>query len=321
MFGNIVNMNDFKEVIDKLCNNPNALLNIFRKGEQRIKKHWNEREISIANNPISARFNYLITGNPDVSRFEYACNKYLKDAKIKAVSLGCGSGEHEIAWARQGNFTKIDCFDISPTRIEIAKEKTTEAGLNNILNFYCENVLNLLPPKERYDVIIFESALHHLSPLKKVMNIIEQFLKPGGFIFMTDFVGPTKCQWLPRQLQVVNALLDLLPERYKIKSNGNSLKKVFKPSYLRMYLMDPSEAIESSNIIPMMRNNFSELELKNAGGAILNHLSSIMHNFSDSDPDARKWLDIFINAEDILLQRTEEIGWWYAFGVYTTRSI
>lgn len=301
--------------------NVDVLLNIFKNSEQRIKKHWNQREISISNNPITARFNYLISGNPDISRFEYACKKYLKDTKVKAVSLGCGSGEHEIAWARQGNFTRIDCFDISPTRIEIAKGKATEAGLNNILNFYCENVLNLLPPKERYDVIIFESALHHLSPLKIVMGIMEKFLKPGGLIFMTDFVGPTKFQWLPRQLQVVNGLLDLLPERYKIKPNGDRLKRIFRPSYLRMYLMDPSEATESSNIIPMLGNHFYELELKNAGGAILNHLSSIEHNFSENDPDAKKWLNICINVEDILLENTEEIGWWYAFGVYTTRSI
>jgi len=138
---------------------------------------------------------------------------------------------------------------------------------------------------------------------------------------MTDFVGPSKFQWLPRQLQVVNALLDLLPERYKIKPNGDILKRVFKPSYLRMYLMDPSEATESSNIIPMLKNHFCELELKNAGGAILNHLTSIEHNFLDSDPDTKKWLNICIQAEDILLDRTEEIGWWYAFGVYTTRSV
>ncbi len=57
------------------------------------------------------------------------------------------------------------------------------------------------------------------------MEGIRALLKPGGFIFMTDFVGPTKFPWLPKQLQVVNALIDLLPERYLIDKGGRRIEK------------------------------------------------------------------------------------------------
>lgn len=317
MFGNYVNVHDFKSILKKFTGLADLLKHLFMARDEIVRRHWNEYELEPLNRPLEARFNRLISGDPSISRYEYACRKYLGDRRVRAVSLGCGSGEHEISWARQGNFVRLDGCDLSPGRINTANRNAREAGLSDILHFTCADILNHPFQTQSYDVVILESALHHFSPLPKVMEGIRALLKPGGFIFMTDFVGPTKFQWLPKQLQVVNALIDLLPERYLIDKDGRRIEKIFKPSYLRMHLADPSEAIESGDILPTLRNFFQEVELKNAGGAILLHLfPRLSHNFPESDVAAQAWLRHLIEVEDLLIHDTNEIGWWYAFGVY-----
>lgn len=55
-----------------------------------------------------------------------------------------------------------------------------------------------------------------------------------------------------------------------------------------MHLADPSEAVESGDILPTLRSFFQELELRNAGGAILLHLfPRLSHNFLESDAEAQ----------------------------------
>ncbi len=317
MFGNVVNVHDFRSALERFAKVPGVLKHLLLPKQEIVRRNWNEYEIEPLNRMLEARFNRLISGDPDVARYEYACRKYLGDRRVRAVSLGCGSGEHEILWARQGAFDRLDACDLSPGRIETARQNARDAGLAEILEFACADILNLPYAMNAYDVVILESSLHHFSPLSRVMESIRNLLKPGGLIFMTDFVGPTKFQWLPRQIQVVNALMDLLPDRFLIEKDGRRIEKLFKPSYLRMHLVDPSEAIESGNILPMLRKHFQELELKNAGGAILLHLfPRLSHNFPESDPVAQAWLRHLIEVEDLLLHETDEIGWWYAFGVY-----
>ena len=317
MFGNYVNIHDFKSIFKKLSDHANALPNPFKTREEKVRRHWDQYELEALNSPLEERFNRLISGDSTVSRYKYACEKYLGDRRVNAVSLGCGSGEHEIYWARQGNFTRLDGCDLSQKRIEAASKKAQDAGLSDILHFTCADILNLPFSAQTYDVVILESALHHFSPLPKVMEIIQRLLKPGGYIFMTDFVGPTKFQWLPKQLQIVNALIDLLPDRYLIEKNGQRIENIFRPSMLRMNMVDPSEAIESGAILPTLKEFFEQIELKNAGGAILFHLfPRLSHNFPESDSEAQLWLRLLIEIENLHMHDNSEIGWWYAFGVY-----
>jgi len=318
MFRNYINIHDFKSLFQIVSKKPfDIIINIFKTSNSIVKNKWDLYELEQSDSILDSRFNFLITGDPKISRFEYACEKYLKNRKVIAASLGCGSGEHEISWAKQGAFSRIDCCDISPKRIETARKNASKAGLGEVLNFTCADVLKCPFPNRLYEVIILESALHHFAPLDQVMMIIKNLLKPGGFVFMTDFIGPTKYQWYPRQLQVVNALIELLPDKYLIDKNGRYIQKLFKPSYLRMQITDPSEAIESGNILLALKKHFQEIEFKNAGGAIINHLfPTLLHNFPGDNAEAQRWLSVCIEIEELLMNNTNEIGYWYGFGVY-----
>lgn len=60
-----------------------------------------------------------------------------------------------------------------------------------------------------------------------------------------------------------------------------------------MWLSDPSEAVESSDIVPLIHKHFEVVERKDYGGAILHLLfSGIGHHFVSPDPDAKQLLNI-----------------------------
>lgn len=78
--------------------------------EKRIREVWHNRELTSTASAslLFSRVNRLISGCSDVSKFEYVAKKYLQDKRAIAVSLGSGSGEHELSWYQTGAFNQID---------------------------------------------------------------------------------------------------------------------------------------------------------------------------------------------------------------------
>lgn len=327
MFNNLVNRHDLVDFL-RMAKRLSLPRNLFTlDAKSRVRNTWHDRALkesassAAAAAMLSARFNQLISGNPRVSRFTHATQAYLADRQAVAISLGSGSGEHELSWFAAGGLARIDGYDLSPSRVEIANAKAREAGVGDAVRFVCDDIFNLSANPATYDVVILESSLHHFSPLERVVELMKTILKPGGLIFMCEFVGPTRFQWTDRQLEIVNGILGVLPEKYRVLPRGDVWRRIFRPSLARMYLSDPSEAVESARILPLMEANFHCLERRNAGGAILYHLfPRLISNFQDDDPDAQGWMEFCIDIEDRFIDRTEEVDYWYVFGVYQMLS-
>lgn len=325
MFNNLVNRHDLADFL-RMARRLALPQNLFTPGAKaRVRNAWHNRAVeesassAAAAAMLSARFNRLITGDPGVSRFAHAAQAYLADRQAVAISLGSGSGEHELSWFASGGFARIDGYDLSPSRVAIANAKAREAGVGDSVRFVCDDIFNLSAHPGTYDVVILESSLHHFSPLERVLELMKTILKPGGRIFMCEFVGPTRFQWTDRQLEIVNGILGVLPEKYRALPGGDVWRRFTRPSIARMVLSDPSEAVESARILPLMDANFRCLERRNAGGAILYHLfPRLLPNFRDDDPDAQGWMQFCIDVEDRFIDRTEEVDYWYVFGVYET---
>jgi SAM-dependent methyltransferase len=306
MFGNVINRHDLITLVKtmKYIKLKELFSHIFHKKQERVKATWDGQSIPYWPIELQKRVNYLVSKNPDIDYFEYICRKYLsgRDSLI-VLSLGCGSGEGEVMWAKQGHFKTIDAYDLSESRIKMATRRAKEEGLDGILKFYVRDIVKLEVKKEYYDIVLVGSSLHHFSPLEKVIGIIKESLKPNGYLFICDFVGPTRFQWTDRQLVVANALLSILPDRYKKTMRGDYKKKIFRPGYLRMILIDPSEAIESSKIMPLLHKYFEIVELKEIGGTIINLVfTKIAHNFRPEDAIAKRFLRICADVEDLLME-------------------
>ena len=142
-------------------------------------------------------------------------------------------------------------MNLSPPLIEAATAAAVASSQATVLEFRVGNADTIDVAPMSLDAVIWEAALHHMTPLRTVLERAGRWLKPGGLMLVNEFVGPTRFQWTDRQLEAANALLDLLPQRLRRQPDGRLKSRIVRPSHLAMRL-DPSEAIESSDILPAL---------------------------------------------------------------------
>jgi ubiquinone/menaquinone biosynthesis C-methylase UbiE len=310
MLKNAINSRDFYDLFHAAPAVLSRLGLRIRHGEQQlIKSAWQHIEAPPTNwwdiPAVRMRWNDLITGSASVEYHQYTSEKWLKNrSNLLALSLGCGTGHNELIWAKLNRFERIDAYDLSAHRIQTASEAAAGLGYGNLIRYAVGDVFDIEVKESLYDVIVVEQSLHHFSPLDKILSRIAAFLKKDGFFFINEFVGPTRFQWTDRQIEAVNGLLAVLPIKFKTLWKTNDIKrKMVRPSHLRMILGDPSEAVESDRIVPLLRTIFDVIELKGYGGSILHLLfNGIAHNFLNDDPETKHYLKMIFDVEDLLLQ-------------------
>lgn len=279
---------------------------------QSPRKHWGSLDV------IQRRWNLLTGGDASVSLYDYVTDKYLRDRDdCVALSLACGTGAHEVRFARTQRFGRIDGYDLSANRIAKAHERAAGAGVSEVARFHVGDVRALDFDGRPYDVLITINALHHVSPLAPMIGRMKDLLKPGGLVILRDYVGPDRFQWTPAQLAAADAALSTLPQRYRIRwGSGTVKKRNYRPGRLAMMLSDPSEAAESSRILPLLDEMFEPLERKNLGGAMLHLvLKDIAHHFAADDQEAAACLDHLIETEDKLMA-AGEVESDFVFGIW-----
>lgn len=269
--------------------------------KDRIASKWNNYESKSdfwVIPEITDKWNEIISGDSRVIYEDYVYEKYLKGKKgLKLLSVGCGEGFHD------RNFAKYDCFesilglDYSPESIRVAQENAKKENLN--INYICGDFYQK-EFKEKYEVILFSSSLHHFDKIDSFLqNKIKPLLKDNGILVVFEFVGPNRLQWRDNQLNKANELLRQLPDRYKVFYDGQTLKKkVYKPGYLRMLMVDPSEAVDSEAILPALKKYFRIVEEKKLGWNILHILlKGIAHNFLNDEEETKKLINELIKKE------------------------
>lgn len=323
MFNNWINKNDLRRLRDKLVVGEwrQVSRKISNSAQDRTRAAWEHTRTP----PLHAweipalqrRWNFLVSGDEKVDHVEYICRKYLLGEKnLAAFSPGCGTGGNELRWAGTGIFSRIDACDLSEPRIAAARAAAERSGLSGIIRFSSSD-WRRAPTAAPYDLIIAEGALHHLHPMRPALGWIQGLLKPGGLLVVNDFVGPSRFQWTPRQLQAANAFLELIPENYKRRWRGGRVKaRIDAPGRLRMRLADPSEAAESALIVPLLNELFIQLEIKGKGGALVPLVfHEIAHHYIQPDENAARILRLCFEIEDVLM-RAGEIVNDYLFGIF-----
>ncbi len=264
---------------------------------------------------VQKRWNKLITGDENKHYFEYLNEKYLSENSA-ILSPGCGTGDKEIALAKFENVARIDAFDLAEKRIAVAKKKAEEAGA--AVNFFVANINDFSPQPESYDVILFDSFLHHVEQVGSVLERLKISLKPDGLLVINEYAGPNRFRWSEEQLEEANKLLTTIPEEFRKREfDGKTKNKIYRPGLLRMILSDPSEAVNSESIRETVRKYFDVKEEKPYGGNLLQLvLKDISHHFVDGNPQAEEILFGLFEAEDKFLQSHESD---FLFGVYKKR--
>jgi 2-polyprenyl-3-methyl-5-hydroxy-6-metoxy-1,4-benzoquinol methylase len=95
------------------------------------------------------------------------------------LDFGCGTGTAAIEIASSVN--TIHGIDISFKMIEIAKGKTAERAIKNV-DFAQTTIFDEKLKTESFDAILCFYLLHLIEDTSKVMQRINNLLKPGGLI-------------------------------------------------------------------------------------------------------------------------------------------
>ena len=194
--------------------------------------------------------------------------------------------------------------EIEEKSIEIAKCLSEKESLSTCINYQVADINEIVLSENKYDIVFVGSALHHLSNLEHIFEEIRKSLKPNGFFIFNEFVGPSQFQWTEKQLKIMNEILEIIPDKYKVDVTSGRLKEqICRSSIGYMNENDPSEAIRSNEIIPLVRKYFDIEERVDYGGTIMHMLlHAIVSNFNPSKEEDVAILRLLGYMEDILIK-------------------
>lgn len=223
--------------------------------------HWESNEL--INRIISER----AYGSEHTNWIDYISDLYLKGKKNLAVlSLGCGTGLLERKIATQLDCEIIRAIDFSELSIHEARNLAEKEHMSCLIEYEVGNLNTITLPEQVYDLIVAEESIHHVENLEHLYTQVQKALKPDGLFIQSEFTGPDHFQWTDEQLEEINKILDTLDSKYKIKNFYE------RPRLIDMLANDPSEAVRSSEIIPLTYHYFKVIDRRELGGNIMHLL-------------------------------------------------
>lgn len=174
----------------------------------------------------------------------------------KVLVLGCGTGRVEQQWNQRGLFGSVHGLDISPKAIESAREYAGRHALPFTYEVADLNFMQLKP--DQYDLVLAVTALHHCLYLEHVADQVAKTLKPDGLLWLHDYIGESQFQYDPLRVEVVNTLLEVIPQKYRCnRLNAGRMVKPIAPRNLP--LPSPFESIRSEEIPAIFKERFDVL--------------------------------------------------------------
>lgn len=256
---------------------------------------------------VSASMHAQVSGDPSVTPLEwfFSVVKTTQPTPVaRVLVLGCGQGHVERQIAKYGWAREILATDLSAKVLEVARANAVAA---NAPIKYVQADMNCLPVGHpgfepgSFDVVLGVSCVHHCADLENLYASILKLLSPSGWLFLDEYVGPDRFQYPNNQVRFMNQLLDILPERLRKTRDGRIKGNLWRPSVEEVIEVDPSEAIRSFDILPLLDRHFDIYERRPYGGALLRVvLADIAQNFKDKASEA--YLHSLLQAEDDLFR-------------------
>ena len=273
---------------------------------------WGDPDAWVANGlqwthlkEIQRAINRRVSADPAVDSLEWFVRHASQAGAAlplqRVLVLGCGSGRierelHAHGWARE-----IVGFDLSPKVLDLAK-----AAAANIPSIhYVLASMDDLPVGEgpfqpgSFDAVVGVASVHHCSQLEQLYAGVHRMLKPTGWFFLDEYVGPARFGYSQIHMDQVCALAELLPDRLLRTASGAVRRGFRAPTVAEVVAVDPSEAVRSSEILPLLPAHFEVVAQRPYGGSLLQVLlAEVAQNFEP--PEAKPWLQALMDVEEEL---------------------
>lgn len=197
----------------------------------KILKYHNEDFIEIKDDTEFGWYDFLYKNFPPVNI---------------ALSLGGGTGRHEIAMLKAGFVKKWTAVDLVVNKGEIFHYGGGKVNsLHGDLNF-------IELPENKYHLIFCHGFLHHIVNLEHLVYQINKALTSDGIFVVTEYIGEKKWQFSERKKRFIKEKLE---KKYNNIYDGNILKS---RSIIQMNRGRPLESIRSDEVFSVLHSTFRE---------------------------------------------------------------
>jgi SAM-dependent methyltransferase len=211
---------------------------------------------------IVAALNALVSGDPGVTPLKFFLAHYGPFAQV--AELGCGDGILVSCVLHDDPNLRIDAYDISPSSLERSRAliASIEGAAQRCRLIRIDlNAEGL--PHDLYDAVMTTGSMHHIENLDFCFGNIRRSLKPGGLLWLNDYVGPNRFQWSDTQMRLANELLAMVPSRWRLRNQVTR----FDAGAIRE--VDPSEAVAPQHIPAALGTHFEIVRSWPRGGTLL----------------------------------------------------
>ena len=268
-------------------------------------KYWNDLEL------VRKYKDKLATGNENTHWISDILNRFKEYLPFGNVLIvGCGNGWLERQLYDLGIGKHFDAFDMSEKYINEAKELKQSRPID----YFLDDVNSMSKIEDnKYDAVFNFAVLHHAMNIEYALKKLASCLKNNGLMFNEEYVGPARNQYSDDHVNIMLEVMSDLPEKFRTKA------KFLRPP-LANFRVEPSEAIHSDLILPLIPKYFDIVYQRNLNGGVA---YQILHNnideFNDtSNSESVKWLEYLLQRD---LQFTENgkvpVLFWY--GVCTPK--
>jgi SAM-dependent methyltransferase len=218
--------------------------------------HWESPQ------PIANALNMLVSGDSWMGPVPWFITNHGPFRHV--AELGCGDGvlAHYLLHAYPD--LKVDAYDLSQASLD--RSQALIATLNDAAE-RCRLLridLNTEAlPRNVYDAVLTTGSMHHIEHLDFCFRNIRQTLKPGGLLWLNDYVGPNRFQWSDTQMRLADELLAIVPPPWRLRDRVTR----FDAETIRD--RDPSEAVAAQHIPAALRAHFEIVQSWPRGGTLL----------------------------------------------------
>ncbi len=214
---------------------------------------------------------------------------------LRGVAIACGdmASERDVFEHRSGvSFVSVDGFDVSGESLNRFQPRNFEWHPHVV------DVNTLQLSSATYDVAVGSHGLHHIQNLPNCFAQLHNSLTDHGLLYAYEWIGPEYLQ-LPKRNRLVGiVLLTLLFSKRRRTTHEGHVKgrqwMAHRPNEL-----DPTEACNSTVLMPELLKHFKPLKQVDHGGVLYPVLEGIGQNL-DLRKRADQWrLRLLLRLDDL----------------------
>lgn len=277
--------------------------------QQRVSDYWGQQFHAMRvdnsywlNNKLVEEATYRLMTDTPRHWLGWLLNDYFAERTFhRSLSICCGDGAHEIQLHTSGKVRFVSGIDISEGAINQAMARFAAAGAPPDSYRFEVGDVNALQLQDRYDLIFSTGALHHTTNLEELLSTVARALEPNGYFVVVEFIGPNRFQWTDRQIEIANQVLSVLDPAY-LRDGRNA--RFERPTIESMLACDPSEAVRSADVYPLVKKHFDVRYERFYNGTLLHQLHPLLRTelANQGKRDFDSIVKLILLLEDLLVK-------------------